>query len=90
MRACRSGGSGSQLEPPAALGRARTRRDPRGRRIMVASGPTRFWRSLPRASPRLAFRMSVKRMEYLGCLRVVEHGVDPDAPKNVSKSITVD
>ncbi len=39
---------------------------------------------------RLAFRMSVKKMEYLDRLRVVEHGVHPDAPKNVSKSITVD
>lgn len=39
---------------------------------------------------RLAFRMSVLKMEYLDHLRVVDHGVHPDAPKNVSKSITVD
>ncbi len=39
---------------------------------------------------RLAFRMSVKKMEYLDRLRVADHGVHPDAPKNVSKSITVD
>jgi hypothetical protein len=34
--------------------------------------------------------MSVKKMEYLDRLRVADHGVHPDAPKNVSKSITVD
>jgi len=39
---------------------------------------------------RLAFRMSVLKMEYLDRLQVVDHGVHPDAPKNVSKSITVD
>jgi len=39
---------------------------------------------------RLAFRMSVMKMEYLDHLHVVDHGVHPDAPKNVSKSITVD
>ncbi|MCE1229295.1 MAG: SIS domain-containing protein [Firmicutes bacterium] len=39
---------------------------------------------------RLAFRMSVLKMEYLDHLRVADHGVHPDAPKNVSKSITVD
>ena len=39
---------------------------------------------------RLAFRMSVRKMEYLDRLRVADHGVHPDAPKNVSKSITVD
>lgn len=39
---------------------------------------------------RLAFRMSVLKMEYLDTLAVVDHGVHPDAPKNVSKSITVD
>ena len=38
----------------------------------------------------LAFRMSVLKMEYLDALGVVDHGVHPDAPKNVSKSITVD
>jgi glucosamine 6-phosphate synthetase-like amidotransferase/phosphosugar isomerase protein len=39
---------------------------------------------------RLAFRMSVLKMEYLDRLGVADHGVHPDAPKNVSKSITVD
>jgi len=38
----------------------------------------------------LAFRMSVLKMEYLDALGVKEHGVHPDTPKNVSKSITVD
>ncbi len=38
----------------------------------------------------LAFRMSVLKMEYLDRLGVRDHGVHPDAPKNVSKSITVD
>jgi len=38
----------------------------------------------------LAYRMSVKKMEWLDALRVADHGVHPDAPKNVSKSITVD
>jgi glucosamine 6-phosphate synthetase-like amidotransferase/phosphosugar isomerase protein len=39
---------------------------------------------------RLAFRLSVLKMTYLDTLGVVGHGVDPDTPKNVSKSITVD
>ena len=38
----------------------------------------------------LAFRMSVLKMEYLDRLGIADHGVHPDAPKNVSKSITVD
>jgi glucosamine 6-phosphate synthetase-like amidotransferase/phosphosugar isomerase protein len=38
----------------------------------------------------LAFRMSVRKKEWLDSLGVVDHGVHPDAPKNVSKSITVD
>ncbi|OHD18843.1 MAG: hypothetical protein A2Y38_11495 [Spirochaetes bacterium GWB1_59_5] len=38
----------------------------------------------------LAFRMSVLKMEYLDKLGVIDHGVHPDTPKNVSKSITVD
>lgn len=42
------------------------------------------------ALQRLAFRMSVLKMEYLDRLKVADHGVHPDAPKNVSKSITVD
>ncbi|HWR11098.1 MAG TPA: SIS domain-containing protein [Rectinemataceae bacterium] len=38
----------------------------------------------------LAYRMSVRKMEWLNGLGVADHGVHPDAPKNVSKSITVD
>ncbi len=38
----------------------------------------------------LAYRMSVRKMEWLDDLGVADHGVHPDAPKNVSKSITVD
>ena len=38
----------------------------------------------------LAYRMSVKKMHWLDSLHVADHGVHPDAPKNVSKSITVD
>lgn len=38
----------------------------------------------------LAFRMSVKKMKYLNKLHIPMHGVHPDVPKNVSKSITVD
>jgi len=38
----------------------------------------------------LALRMSVKKMKYLNRIRVPNHGVHPDVPKNVSKSITVD
>jgi glutamine---fructose-6-phosphate transaminase (isomerizing) len=39
---------------------------------------------------RLALRMCLKKMELLDRLGVRDHGVHPDAPKNVSKSITVD
>ncbi len=38
----------------------------------------------------LALKMSVKKMKYLNKLHVPLHGVHPDVPKNVSKSITVD
>ena len=38
----------------------------------------------------LAFRMSVDKMKYLNKSAVENHGVHPDVPKNVSKSITVD
>jgi hypothetical protein len=38
----------------------------------------------------LAYRMSVRKMEWLDSLGIQNHGVHPDAPKNVSKSITVD
>jgi len=38
----------------------------------------------------LALRMSVRKMQYLDRLGIADHGVHPDVPKNVSKSITVD
>ncbi|MBN2461142.1 MAG: SIS domain-containing protein [Candidatus Cloacimonetes bacterium] len=38
----------------------------------------------------LALRMSIKKKEKLDKLGIMEHGVHPDVPKNVSKSITVD
>lgn len=38
----------------------------------------------------LALRMSELKMKYLDSLGVSGHGVHPDVPKNVSKSITVD
>ncbi len=38
----------------------------------------------------LALKMSVAKMKYLNKSRVENHGVHPDVPKNVSKSITVD
>jgi glucosamine 6-phosphate synthetase-like amidotransferase/phosphosugar isomerase protein len=38
----------------------------------------------------LAFKMSVAKMKYLNRSQIENHGVHPDVPKNVSKSITVD
>ncbi|MFO7735743.1 MAG: SIS domain-containing protein [bacterium] len=38
----------------------------------------------------LAFKMSVNKMKYLNRNKIANHGVHPDVPKNVSKSITVD
>ncbi len=38
----------------------------------------------------LALKMSVTKMKYLNRARIENHGVHPDVPKNVSKSITVD
>ncbi|MCF7911347.1 MAG: SIS domain-containing protein [Candidatus Cloacimonetes bacterium] len=38
----------------------------------------------------LALKMSIRKMEYLNRLGIKDHGVHPDVPKNVSKSITVD
>ena len=38
----------------------------------------------------LALNMSVRKMKYLNKLGAADHGVHPDVPKNVSKSITVD
>ncbi|MCC7383491.1 MAG: SIS domain-containing protein [Deltaproteobacteria bacterium] len=42
------------------------------------------------ALQRLALKMSLKKKAYLDALGLREHGVHPDVPKNVSKSITVD
>ncbi|MGE0791367.1 MAG: SIS domain-containing protein [Sandaracinaceae bacterium] len=42
------------------------------------------------ALQRLALRMSERKMAYLEGLGKRDHGVHPDVPKNVSKSITVD
>ncbi|MCC6749277.1 MAG: SIS domain-containing protein [Deltaproteobacteria bacterium] len=39
---------------------------------------------------RLALKMSLLKAEHLDRLGIAEHGVHPDVPKNVSKSITVD
>ena len=39
---------------------------------------------------RLALEMSLLKMDYLDKLGIKDHGVHPDVPKNVSKSITVD
>lgn len=38
----------------------------------------------------LALEMSVRKMNFLNRLEIADHGVHPDSPKNVSKSITVD
>ncbi len=38
----------------------------------------------------LALRMSLRKMKKLDKLDILDHGVHPDVPKNVSKSITVD
>lgn len=38
----------------------------------------------------LAMEMSVRKMQFLDRLEIRDHGVHPDSPKNVSKSITVD
>lgn len=72
----------------------------------VPAGETKYWSKfveLPYTGDRclfvlsaaialqyLAYRMSVLKMEWLDDLGVQEHGVHPDVPKNVSKSITVD
>jgi glucosamine 6-phosphate synthetase-like amidotransferase/phosphosugar isomerase protein len=42
------------------------------------------------ALQRLALKMSLLKKHYLDRLGVPDHGVHPDVPKNVSKSITVD
>ncbi len=39
---------------------------------------------------RLALKMSVLKVQHLDRIGMKDHGVHPDVPKNVSKSITVD
>lgn len=58
--------------------------------VPSSSDPNLFVFAASVALQRLAFRMSVLKMQALDDLGVVDHGVHPDAPKNVSKSITVD
>jgi len=58
--------------------------------VPASDDPNLFVFAATVALQRLAFRMSVLKMEYLDRLTVADHGVHPDAPKNVSKSITVD
>ncbi len=38
----------------------------------------------------LALRMSVRKMKKLDRINMLDHGVHPDVPKNVSKTITLD
>jgi len=42
------------------------------------------------ALQRLALKMSLRKKAYLDRIGIKDHGVHPDVPKNVSKSITVD
>lgn len=42
------------------------------------------------ALQRLALSMSLEKMAFLDAMDIRDHGVHPDVPKNVSKSITVD
>ena len=84
-------------EPNAALYQAATKA-PQGasdyRSVFVALPPsgdailTVFTATV--ALQRLALLMSTKKAAYLDALGVKGHGVHPDVPKNVSKSITVD
>jgi hypothetical protein len=39
---------------------------------------------------RLALKMSERKARYLDGIGVEDHGIHPDVPKNVSKSITLD
>ncbi|OHD17425.1 MAG: hypothetical protein A2087_07325 [Spirochaetes bacterium GWD1_61_31] len=58
---------------------------------LPASGDShRFVFSAAVAMQYLALRMSVHKKDYLDSHGIAEHGVHPDVPKNVSKSITVD
>lgn len=58
--------------------------------LPVTSDPLMVIFSATVVLQRLALRMSVRKMEALERLGIRNHGVHPDVPKNVSKSITVD
>lgn len=58
--------------------------------LPVSGDPCLFVFGASVALQRLAFRMSELKMHALDALGVADHGVHPDVPKNVSKSITVD
>jgi len=58
--------------------------------LPVSGDPNLFVFGAAVALQRLAFRMSELKMQTLDALGVRDHGVHPDTPKNVSKSITVD
>lgn len=68
--------------------------NPNYRALFVALPPTRdtlmvaFSASV--ALQHLALKMSLRKAAHLDALGMREHGVHPDVPKNVSKSITVD
>ena len=68
--------------------------NPRYRSVYVtlppSSDPLMTAFSATVALQRLALKMSLKKKAHLDALGVLEHGVHPDVPKNVSKSITVD
>ncbi len=84
-------------EPSAELAAAASGRpagDPAYRSLYIelpATGdPALFAFGAAAALQRLAYRMSGLKAERLAALGVPGHGVHPDVPKNVSKSITVD
>jgi glutamine---fructose-6-phosphate transaminase (isomerizing) len=58
--------------------------------LPTSEDPNLFVFTASVALQRLAFRMSELKMHQLDALGVRDHGVHPDTPKNVSKSITVD
>ncbi|MFO0584901.1 MAG: SIS domain-containing protein [Anaeromyxobacter sp.] len=58
--------------------------------VPPGAGPHEFTFQAAVVLQRLALRMSVLKMDALDAAGVRDHGVHPDVPKNVSKSITVD
>jgi glucosamine 6-phosphate synthetase-like amidotransferase/phosphosugar isomerase protein len=77
---------GAAMKPPAGSDRYRA--------VYVALPPTGdtlmtvFTATV--ALQRLALEMSLRKMAHLDRIGLTNHGVHPDVPKNVSKSITVD